>query len=150
MRHKEKLLDNDTRNMILEYVRAHPGTHHNEIIHRLSLANGEAAYHLGTLEREGFVKSLSDGRLKMFYPAEMDLLEIPSRLEPVQRIIYEAIKQREGMGQREIARALKLPRSTVNRHINRLARLGVLRLERQRFTVRCYVTVDPSPKEPGP
>jgi DNA-binding MarR family transcriptional regulator len=136
---KDKILDHETRGMIKGFVYADPGIHYNEIIRRLKLGNGTAAYHLKTLEREGFIVSRSDGFLRRFYPAGRALLEIPPKLDKVQRIILETVQENEGLGQRKIARLLKLPPSTVNRQINTLVKMGLLRLEMHGVTTRCYL-----------
>jgi len=137
--HKEAVLDNETRGMIRGCIYSDPGVHYNEILRRLRLRNGVAAHHLLTLEREGFIRSRNDGRLKRFYPADMKLSEAPPRLDRFQRTIYDALREHDGMSQREIARALDVSFSSVNRHINRMASMGVLRLERQGMSVRCYL-----------
>jgi predicted transcriptional regulator len=137
--HKEDVLDHGTREFIRGSVYADPGIHYNEILRRLKLARGTAAYHLHTLEREGFIRSRSDGRLRRFYPAEMKLGEMPPHLDKVQKIIMETVRESEGLGQREIARILGLPSSTVNRHIIKLTEMGLLKLVRQGMTTRCYL-----------
>jgi DNA-binding MarR family transcriptional regulator len=137
--HKEDVLDHGTREFIRGSVYADPGIHYNEILRRLKLARGTATYHLNTLEREGFIRSHSDGRLRRFYPAEMKLGDVPPRLDKVQKIILETVRESEGLGQREIARILGLPSSTVNRHIIKLTEMGILKLIRQGMTTRCYL-----------
>jgi predicted transcriptional regulator len=137
--HKEEVLDNETRGMIRGAISTDPGIHFSEIMRRLKLSNGNAFYHLVTLEREGFIKASSDGRLKRFYPADMELSEAPLRLDRMQRTIFETLREQNGMSQREIARLLNISFSSVNRHINKMASMGVLRLERQGMSVRCYI-----------
>jgi DNA-binding MarR family transcriptional regulator len=136
---KDEVLDNETRGMIRGCVYSDPGVHYNEIVRRLNLKNGTAAHHLMTLEREGFVRSRNDGRLKRFYPAEMNPEEAPARLGRLERIIFESVREREGQSQREIARALDVPYPTVSRYVNKMAEDGVLRLEKSGINVRCYL-----------
>jgi len=137
--HKDHVLDNETRGMIRGAISTDPGIHFSEIMRRLKLSNGNALYHLITLEREGFIKASSDGRLKRFYPADMELDEVPPYLDRMQRTIFETLREQNGMSQREIARLLNISFSSVNRHINKMAAMGVLRLERQGMSVRCYI-----------
>lgn len=144
--HKEEVLDNETRGMIRGCVYADPGIHYHEILRRLRLPNGKAAHHLLTLEREGFIRSRNDGRLKRFYPMDMKLSEAPPMLDRFQRTIYDAMREKDGMSQREIARMLDVSFTSVNRHINRMASMGVVRLERQGMSVRCYIVKG---REPG-
>jgi predicted transcriptional regulator len=137
--HKEEVLDNETRGMIRGYIHAVPGVHYNEILRHLRLQNGVAIHHLSTLEREGYIQSRNDGRLKRFYPAGMKLSEAPPILDRIQRTIYDTLRENDGLSQREIARLLDISSSSVSRHINRMASLGVVRLERQGMRVRCYL-----------
>jgi len=95
------------------------------------------------LEREGYIKSVTDGRLKRFYPAEMRLVDVPPRLEAVQKVILDTLQHNDGLSQRDIARALDISYSAVNRHVKKLAAAGLLRLERKGTTVRCYIIEKP-------
>ena len=137
--HKEEVLDNETRGMIRGCVYADPGIHYHEILRRLKLSNGSAAYHLMTLEREGFIRSRNDGRLKRFYPVEMKLEDAPVRLSRLEGFIFNAIREQEGLSQSEIARVLELSNSIVHRQVKKMAESGVLRLERHGLAVRCYI-----------
>lgn len=146
---KDRVLDHETRGMIKGFVYADPGIHYNEIMRRLKLGNGTAAYHLKTLEREGFIVSRSNGFLRRFYPAGRAFMDIPPRLDKVQRIILETVQENEGLGQRKLARLLKLPPSTVNRQINALVKLGLVRLEMHGVTSRCYLAKKDGNGGPG-
>jgi predicted transcriptional regulator len=136
---KEEVLDNETRGLIRGCIISEPGIHYKEIVRRCRLGNGNAIYHLRTLEREGLIKSRDDGRFKRFYPAEMKLSDVPPMLTRLQKLIFEVIREREGMSQLEIAGLLEASYPTVHRHINRMAGMGMLRLERHGMTVRCYI-----------
>jgi len=134
------MLDNETRGMIRGFVYADPGVHYNEILRRLKLGNGTAAHHLMMLEREGFIKSRTDGNLKRFYPAEMKIIDVPPRLNEIQRIILKRIRESEGLSQREIARILEVPHTTIQRQVKRMAGMGIIRLERNGLATKCYLT----------
>jgi len=140
---KEELLDNMTRGTIRGFIYADPGIHLNELLRRLQLSTGTVTHHLMMLEREGYIRSVTDGRLKRFYPAEMRLVDIPPRLEAVQKVILDTLQHNDGLSQREIARALDISYSAVNRHVRKLADAGLLRLERKGTTVRCYIIEKP-------
>jgi predicted transcriptional regulator len=137
--HKEELLDNEKRGMIRGAVAADPGIHYSELLRRLDLSNGNAAHHLQALERDGFIWSRSDGRLKRFYPAGMRLAQVPVSLNRLQAAIFETLSERDGLSKTELARALEASFPTVHRHVNRMADMGVLRLERRGLSVRCHI-----------
>lgn len=133
---KETALDNFTRGRIYGYIEANPGEHYNSIKKALEIPNGSLAYHLRTLEREGFIKALMDGTYKRFYPKRMNLPKgddgqvVPENLSKMQKLIIDSIEREPGISQREIARALNLAPSTINYHVRMLAVAGVLRVER--------------------
>ncbi|MCK5024098.1 MAG: hypothetical protein KAR56_00610, partial [Thermoplasmata archaeon] len=70
---KGKVLDHFVRGQIFGHIQTNPGSHYNEIKDVLGVANGVLAHHLRTLEREVFIKSKKEGKLKRFYPADMDI-----------------------------------------------------------------------------
>jgi DNA-binding MarR family transcriptional regulator len=136
---RDNVLDNETRGMIRGCIISEPGIHFKELRRRLDLSNGTAVHHLATLEREGVIKSRTDGVYKRFYPAGMKLGDLPAKLPHLQAVILEVVRRKEGLSQREVADALEASYYTVHRHINRMAESGILRLERRGMTVRCYL-----------
>jgi len=146
---KNEVLDNKTRGKIKRWVFKAPGIHFNEIVRRLRLGNGETAHHLTTLEREGFVWSRSDGRLRRFYPREMAHLEAPPSLSRTEKLILRTVRERRGVSQGEISRLLRIPYATINRHVNKLAVEGFLRLERHGMTIKCFTANGKPPETTG-
>jgi len=142
---KEEMLDHETRGLLRGFICAEPGVHYNDILRRLNLSNGTASYHLMALEREGFIKSRSDGRLKRFYPAGMKIADLPPKLEPVQEIILKTVQQSEGLSQRELSRVVGIPHSSLNRQVKKLVELGLLRLVKEGATTKCYMPEGKSP-----
>ncbi|PSN82724.1 hypothetical protein B9P99_00755 [Candidatus Marsarchaeota G1 archaeon OSP_B] len=61
-------MDKSTREKILEFINAHPGTHLREIQRKLKLGLKTVQYHLYTLEKEGKIVSRRKGLYKRFYP----------------------------------------------------------------------------------
>lgn len=147
--HKEELLDHELRGILRGYILADPGIHYNELVRQVKMANGTVAYHLSTLEREGIIKSRRDGVLKRFYPAEMRLATLPVRLTGVQLLILKAIQKQEGQNQRAIAESLDIPYLNVHRHINKMVRQKVLRLEKTGISTKCFTEGDWQRFDPG-
>ncbi len=69
----------------------------------------------------------------------MKIAELPPRLPKIQRIIPETLQESEELNQRDIARVPDMPYSTANRHVNKLAEPGLLRLAKNGMSVRCYI-----------
>lgn len=139
---REDVLDHEVRGMIRGCVISDPGIHYNEILRRLGLSNGKAAYHIKTLEREGFIRSVTDGRYKRFYPPGMKVTDIPVRLNPTQKLILEIIGKNEGLSQRKIARLMDVSYPTVHRQVNKMDKIGVIRVVKKGTRTKCYVADD--------
>ena len=90
--------------------------------------NGALVYHLKVLERESYIKSRSLGLYRRFYPFGFKV-ETDEHV-PIQDIIVSIVQENPGIGQREIAETLGVPRSTVNYQCNMLVRSGEIRSEK--------------------
>jgi predicted transcriptional regulator len=136
---KERLLDNETREVISSHIQSKPGDHYNSIKKVLGLPNGSLAYHLRILERDGLVTAEKDGMYKRFYPADARNGERDKKLSDSQNEILDIIKSNPGMSQKDIAEQTDLTLSTVNYHINSMAEEGVVRIERIGNRTSCYL-----------
>lgn len=135
------VLDHFVRGQIFGHIKTNPGTHYNQIKDVLGVANGVLAHHLRTLEREEFIKSRTDGKLKRFYPAEMNI-EIDKngiQLSEPQLEIIDIIRQNPGTTQSDIARNMNKDRRAIGYHIKQLERMNVIRLEKSGRECFCYL-----------
>ena len=148
---KDKLLENFTRGRIYGHIEANPGIHYSELLRALKLSNGTLAYHLKTLEREGLVRSIREGQLKLFYPKvgewkskERKKSTFFQRKKDAEKIsitgkeILESVKQNPGLTEAEICSLTGLSKQVVNYHIRKLEKTGVMRVEREGGRARCF------------
>ena len=136
---RTSILDHFIRGQVYGYIKANPGEHYNAIKKALALKNGTLVYHLQTLEREEYVKSVSDGRYKRFYPAGMKVPEESGhRINKIQEIILRLIGDRPGISQKEIAEEIGLSGATINYHINVMLQATVIKVEKIGRTTHCY------------
>ncbi|MGA1793373.1 MAG: PKD domain-containing protein [Thermoplasmatota archaeon] len=134
---RDEVLDNFERGRIYQYILLNPGDYFSHIKEMLELNSGTLTYHLKVLEQREFIRSVTDGTHKRFYPYGM-------RVEPgdhrdIQSMILELLAFNPGMSQKEIARSLGVHVSTVNYHINMMVGAGLLRSDRSRRTQRYEV-----------
>jgi predicted transcriptional regulator len=61
------VLENDIRKKIITIVSKNPGTCLTDIMDELDIKTGHAQYHLGVLEREGYVRSVKTGIYRRIY-----------------------------------------------------------------------------------
>lgn len=136
---KTKILDHYIRGRIQGYITANPGSHYNMIKADLQINNGNLAYHLQVLERQGYIRSVRDGIYKRFYPDTMSVPRPPS----LQERILVLLRTHPGLTQKEIAIKLDEKPSTINDYVRRMVAASLLRVERAGVKNHCYVMDGP-------
>ena len=136
---KTTVLDNFSRGQLHGYIVANPGVHMNAIRDRFGLSNGEVAYHLRVLEREGLVSSMSDGLRRRFYPGEGGARDIPQELTFAQNLLIGLMEKSPGITGTELARLTDTSPQVVNYHLKKLWRMELITMDRDGRVVRCFV-----------
>ncbi|UCG69792.1 MAG: winged helix-turn-helix transcriptional regulator [Thermoplasmata archaeon] len=137
---RKELLNLVTRSKIFEYIMEHPGDHYSSIRQELNLNNGVLAYHLKTLEREEYIKSMRDGVYKRFYPVDMDVQRVNGfGTQSIQGQLIIHIINNPGLTQKELSKALGISQQVVSYHLNLLMETGHVRAERRGKVLRYYV-----------
>lgn len=136
---KEEVLDHFTRGRIYGMIESNPGVHYTLIKKKVGVGNGTLTYHLGTLEREGFIRSEWDGLYKRFYPAQMsrtgdEVLE----LSGVQSELMGHIRTDPGISQKELSQRTGFSKRVISYHISRMAEARLIRIERDGKRMRCF------------
>lgn len=135
--HGKKTLDNFVRGQVFGHIQSTPGTHFNEIKKTLQLGNGNLAYHLQKLEKEGFIKSKRDKRYRRFYPVGVDVLEEDGiKLSKTQESILDYIERNPKSDQKKIGQNIIESQQTISYNINVLVREGFLVEEKFKGTKR--------------
>ncbi len=134
---KDEVLDNKTRYALHGIISEKPGIHYTALKEEFDLANGAAAYHLDVLEREEFIRSVRDGRLKRFYSTDTKVPENPRMTpEEVREAIVQLVRERPGISQKRIINELGVDRDSVGYFLRELVKEGTLRDSKDgRFTV---------------
>jgi DNA-binding MarR family transcriptional regulator len=122
----ERALDHFTRGRIFGYLQANPGANYTMIRENLRLSNGTAAYHLWVLERLGFVRSVSKGRIKQFYPQGVSLSKGSLILTRLQYSILDLLEAEGELSQSEIARSLEMSRQRAHYNVKVLRSLELI------------------------
>ncbi len=122
---RDEVLRQETRNRIYAAIEDNPGVPYRELRMRLQVGNGTLAHHLHTLEREGFVRRVRDGRRVRFHAHEK-----PARpLNRAQSDILRFVAHRGGCTRADLAHAYGVTRQTVHHHVRRLAVAGLVQEE---------------------
>ena len=134
---KGEVLDNRTRYALHGLIIENPGLHYNAIIREFGLTNGEAAYHLSVLEREGFIRSIRDGTLRKFYSTTTKVpREHRATPEEMRDRIMDLVDGLPGISQKQIVDELGIGRTLAGYHLGCLVTEGFVEARRDgRFTV---------------
>jgi len=135
---RKDILDHFVRGQIFGYLKVHPGDNYTTIKKNLELNNGTLTYHLKVLEREGLIKSWSDGSRKYFYPQGVKIPGDGVKNPSIYDTILKSIKDSPGISIRDIAAVLGISRQLANYHVRKLAAEGEIELERKSFSKVCY------------
>jgi hypothetical protein len=158
---KGKLMDNFLRGQIFGIIREIPGVNYNHIKRTLEVGNGGLAYHLQTLEREGFIYSERKNTRTFFYPTKL-----PKRFEVLedqyplgeeinkemvlgttQQAILKLIKMENGITQGELKSRLNLSNQNINYNVKRLVDLGLVIAVKADGQVQCFISEEPREDE---
>ncbi len=132
---RENILRHEVRNSIFEEVARNPGVNLLSLKQKLDLKNGVLAYHVATLERENFIKSHRDGRLRRLYLCGYKV----STLSAVQQDVLNIIAESSSVSQKAIADRLKVSKQTVNYHIRKLEKMGMIAVKKEGRECRCIL-----------
>jgi len=148
----EAVLDNELRGMIRGYILVNPGDCYTDLKRNLQLENGELAYHLSVLEREGIIKSVAKGAKRVYYPADMPMPENGGGLHEIQERILKHVRDVPGMSAHDLGSVLGVSTQLALYHMRKLGGMGYLRFERSGMKYRVYATTDEdrNGRDPGP
>ena len=107
----------------------------------IGVGNGTLSHHLHMLEKMEMIKSRREGlRYRAFYVTGMKFPEADKyRFTELQSKILKAIKENEGMTQKELVSFLGRKKQTINYNIKTLERSGIIKLERKGRKTYCYL-----------
>lgn len=135
---REGTLQRRVRLLMYEHIRDHPGSSFSAIRDAMGLKNGVAAYHLGVLEKQGFVHSEAQRRRRWYFPNGDVSLWKDLPLSRLQSDILDRVRRSPGVGLRELSRSLDRQASTVAYNLRGLEREGVVRVEHRGRKVHCF------------
>lgn len=128
------ILGHPERDRLYKIIEAQPGVHFHALQRELAWNTGTLTYHLRVLERHQFVVSRRDGPYRRFFKvgtAPRKELFSPDAPQGLRADVLEAIRNRHGISQSDLALALGANKQTVNYHVKTLERQGLIRMERR-------------------
>jgi predicted transcriptional regulator len=136
---RHRLLENQRREAIYNYIKENPGDHFRSIMNELSLEVGTLSYHMNKLESEGYIKSRQDGMYRRFYTIDA---KIDGRLilSELQERILNFIKSNPGIAGSNIANQFGMDRKIIRYHVGVLEKIGIIYTEKSGREVLCFST----------
>jgi predicted transcriptional regulator len=135
---KKDVLDHFVRGQIFGYIKVNPGDNYTAIKKNLDLNNGTLTYHLNVLEKEGLIKSWTNGSHKYFYPMGVKIPGNGIKNPSIHDAIMKSIKDSPGISVSDIAAVNGISKQLANYHIRKMAAEGTIELERKSFSKLCY------------
>ncbi len=117
------------RGQIYRFVSHNPGENLTSIKHNTSTGYGTTVYHLGVLQREGYLRTVSRGGKKLFWAKE----EFPgfsqARLTKSHEKILKALEQVDKISRKDLEKKTEIPRSSLDRDLKELVELDLVEEE---------------------
>jgi len=135
---KKDIVEHYIRGEILGYIKQNPGESYNNIKRDLEMSNGKLAYHLSVLEKGSFIKSVTDGMYRRYYPKKMKVT-VYGRITSVQEEILRRIEETPAITQKDLSMIVNLSTATINYHIRKLSQKGLITSKRTGIFIHYYL-----------
>lgn len=123
----DSVMDNRARYLVHGLIIDRPGISYAAVLRELELPIGVVPYHLDILEREHYVRSVREGRLKRFYTTDTTPPRDQRRvLEYAREALLAIVARRPGISQKELVRESGIDVEVVGYHLRALVREGRL------------------------
>lgn len=126
---KDKLLDHETRQKIMDFIRENPGTYYSQLRKELDLAHGVLTHHLNMMETQELIFSKQDRQFRRFYVD--GLYKDSPMVTGTQKRVLDEIRRYPGSSQKEIADHLDLYPMMVSYHVGQLEILGLVEKKKE-------------------
>ena len=137
------IFENENRRKIISQVLQEPGIHHNELLRKCNVQKGQLQWHLYILLKYGIIKKEKIGQYVTFFPlfSQQESYKIPLKLIRKSKTslkILNIIEENPGINSSKIAKKLNIRRSSVKYHVDKLAKLELIILEKDNRETKLY------------
>ena len=126
----KRTLELETRRRIHSFILKYPGLHFSELSRKLNVPKTTLNYHLSYLEKHGYIAVKSEDRCTRFYVTknfgDLEKKLIHSLRQETPRNIILYIGWRVSASQAELSRELELAPKTIEKHLKKLLKLGII------------------------
>lgn len=121
---KPRILEQETRAQIYQFIQARPGVRAQQVLRGLQLATGQTMHHLAILQRQGYVtRTRAPFARRYFVKGTMspqDMQAVVVREHPVLARVEMLVKRRPGLNVGEMAKELGTSAGQVSRLVQQL------------------------------
>lgn len=121
----KKVLSNNTRESILNFIYDNPGSHFNQIGEELDISKGTVAHHTRVLKDRELIKIETAGLYKRFFPINHNGTAF-EKLTPNQKKIVDALKENGPCTQASLANCTELSQPTISRQLGELIMMDIV------------------------
>ncbi len=119
----------NTRGRIYRFIADNPGASLGKIKAMVGTGHGTAIYHLSVLQREGFLKSATQGRKKLFWMKENYPGHPKASLTEHQQKILKLMKEHGELSRTRLMELSGLPKTTLHNNLGTLKKAGLVKEE---------------------
>jgi len=123
----------DKREMLLSYIKEHPGRSLSAIRRVFPYPRGTISHHLKVLVREGKIRSETLGSTTRYYPCSGGFFKPPGNpdISDLELRIWQTIAAKPGSTQRELTEYLRMGRMSLSYHLKKMSRDGLIHTRRR-------------------
>lgn len=143
----KRFVKNQNRQNISKYIVDNPGTTKAEISSNLGINRGTVKYHVHKLESDSKIASMKVSKFTKLFKNSSELKNdekiITSHIRgETSRILLWSILENPGITNQELAKTLRLDKSTVHWHANKFLADDMIRFEKEGRYLKYYVKDD--------
>lgn len=143
----KRFVKNQNRQNISKYIIDNPGTTKAEISSNLGINRGTVKYHVHKLESDSKIASMKVSKFTKLFKNSSELKNdekiITSHIRgETSRILLWSILENPGITNQELAKTLRLDKSTVHWHANKFLADDMIRFEKEGRYLKYYVKDD--------
>ncbi len=121
---RNKVLSNEKRQLIYNYVKQNPGTYFSRIVIILEIPNHEVTWHLNILQKFGFIDKRSFNKHELFFKPDLNFPDVIVNYfllkKKSQRIIDYLKTNDYGLTKTQITKDLQMHPYTVDKYLENL------------------------------
>ncbi|MFX1357596.1 MAG: winged helix-turn-helix transcriptional regulator [Promethearchaeota archaeon] len=131
---RSKILDNEKRKKIYEFILKYPGIYFNHIVRKLQISNHVVVWHLNILLKFKFILKEIVGKHEIYFDANKDFKDIElfylTSKEKSQKIINYLKQNNIGIPKTQLSEELNMHINTTSKYLKELEQFNVITKQR--------------------